>query len=91
MESTAMQPFAEVTFTKYVVVIVGFAMGFAMVVLDKPMLGDHSYREPPEAKSWAELPLQMIVSLEIVIFGVGLIMTKTESLYIQPNGVLNSM
>jgi len=42
MESIAMQPFTEVTFTKYVVVIVGFAIGFAIVVSDKPMLGDHS-------------------------------------------------
>ena len=33
----------------------------------------------------------MTVSSEIMIFGVGLMITDTESLYVQPNGVLNSM
>ena len=36
------QPFPSVTVTVYNVVIVGFAVGFAVVVVDKPVAGLHA-------------------------------------------------
>jgi hypothetical protein len=41
MQAEALHPFASVTVTQYVVLVVGNAVGFAMVVLFSPKAGDH--------------------------------------------------
>ena len=46
----------------YVVVIFGFAIGLAMLVVLNPVAGDHKKDVPPEPLKVVELPLQMETS-----------------------------
>ena len=68
------------------VVAVGFAVTFAPVVADKPVLGDHVNAPAPEAVNAVLLPLQMLLFPAIEITGVGLTVMETnvESNKLQP-------
>jgi hypothetical protein len=58
MVAVPVQPWAFVPITVYVVVAVGFAVGFAQVVQLKPVAGDHAYEVAPLAVITALPPKQ---------------------------------
>jgi len=72
------QLFASVPEIVYTVVLVGLAFTLLPVVADKPVDGDQSYVDPPDAVRAIELPLQIAGEEGVtVIVGFGLTVTVT--------------
>jgi len=72
-------PFWSVPNTVYTIVTAGRATGSGQAVQLKPVGGDHTYVEAPEAASVAESPAQNSAVVNDTI-GNGFTMTTTESL-----------
>jgi hypothetical protein len=79
-----MQPFAFVTVTVYVEVIVGFATGLEIAVLLRPVAGLHEYCVPPVALSCVLLPWQTLTLGPALAAGSAFTVTVTESTFMQP-------
>jgi len=69
----------------YVVVRVGVAVTLAPVVADKPVAGDQLYVVPPLPVSVVEVPAQIATSDPALIVGIGLTVTVTFAVLLQPN------
>jgi hypothetical protein len=79
-----LQPAALVPVTVYVIVDVGLAVTLAPVVADNPVDGDQLYVEPPVAVKPVEKPLQIATLEPPLITGIGLIVTVTVAVLLQP-------
>ena len=64
MESRFLQPLASVTVTRYKVLAVGEATGFAMSESLSVLPGDHWYCVPPLDVNW------VLVNGQIILFGL---------------------
>ena len=72
-EEFARQPNADVPVTVYTIVIVGEAIGEALLGLFKPVAGDHVYVFAPLTLKPIELPEQIVPEPEVMVkVGVGL-------------------
>jgi len=68
----------------YVVVRVGVAVTLAPVVADKPVAGDQLYVVPPLPVSVVEVPAQIATDDPALIVGIGLTVTVTFAVLLQP-------
>ena len=87
MVPVPVQPREDVPVIVYVVVVVGFAVGLAQLVQDRPVAGLHAYVAAPFAFRTTE-PLPHIVWFVPVITGVGLITTVLKAVSEQPLAVV---
>jgi hypothetical protein len=82
------QPTPEVPVTVYVVVAVGFAVGLAQFVHDRPVAGLQLKLLAPEAVRLVLPPVQMVLVPATVTEGVWLMDTVTEAVSLQPRALL---
>jgi hypothetical protein len=73
-----------VTVTIYIVVVVGFATGFAMIVELNPDEGLHAYVPPPLAFKFVELPAQRVSFVPALAIGNALTVTIVLAVVVQP-------
>ena len=86
IEAVSVQPDAFDTVTVYVVVMVGLATGFAIVVELNPVAGVHTNPVPPLAVRFKLLPIQILVEFGFIVATTpGFTVTVTEVFALQPD------
>ncbi len=74
----------SVPVTVYTVVVVGLAVGFAQLVQDKPVEGDHEYDVAPVAAKVVDEPLHIVLLASPLTLGSGLTVTVRLAVFMQP-------